>query len=125
MSASILENRCVDHGRHILLVMLGGFKKCRVEIIVQRDVQTIHPHRWSVALAAMIVPGHGWIDCEVSTLQKNLVTMDGTVRALAFDHESHGLRAMAMRGFHLAPVQPLNCGPQRRRGVGYSPQPRV
>src|SRR5258708_1569419 len=104
LAYSVFHDRSVDHRRHFLHFTFIVIEEGRVEIIRDGNIQTIHPHGWTIAFTAMIVPIPRGVDHKVAALEIHLIALHGAVRLVAINDESNRLRRVAMRRRHLAAV---------------------
>ena len=115
----------VPRGRplaHRLLLAREGLHVEVLEIADHGRVEPVRPDHGRLALVAVIVPRHGGGDHEVTAPHHALVALDGGERALAVEHEAHGVRRVAMGRRHLAGEQVLDGHGDRvgRRPLGHA-----
>ena len=122
LTESVFQQRAADLRGHFLLVSRAALKKRSIEIIIQRDIEAVHPDARFAALTAVIVPIPGRIDGEIAALQIHLVALHSAVSAAPIDDEAHCLRRVPVRRRYFAPVQPLDGRPQRRRRIRHTAQ---
>ena len=125
LADSILQYGLVNNSRHLLDVLGRMLEKWSIEIIIQRHIESVHPHGRLIALATVIVPMPRWVDGEIAALEIDFVALHGGVGALAVDHETNRLRGVAMRGSDFPGIEPLHGGPKSVCGVGSPSQSRI
>src|SRR5689334_8861853 len=92
-------------------------EKWRVEIIIQRHIEGVHPYGRLIAIAAVVVPMPRWVDGKIAALEIDLIALHRGVGPLPANHETNRLRGMAMGGRDFPSVQALDSGPQSVGGV--------
>ena len=111
----VFEDRRTRSLCHCLCLLGIRLEETGVQVVVQWNIQRIHPDCRLIRLAAVIVPQPGGGQDKVAPFQEHAIPLHRTPGAAAVDDEAHRLGGVPMGGGDLVPVEPLDCRPKGGR----------